>query len=231
MDRYLYIEIIKMDLEGMAPKLETEIGIPIVVARANGLDYAFTQGEDTVLAAMAHRCPERSLLGDQREETIQDQAMRNFFPLLPLRKGGVNPEPINNLKKHPPLVLFGSLPSTVASQLSLELRRQSIQVSGRLPAQRYTDLPSLGDGVYVCGVNPFLSRTATTLMRRRKCKLIGAPFPIGPDGTRAWIEKICSVFGIETQGLEEREQQMWETLRDYLDLVHGKSVFFMGDNL
>jgi light-independent protochlorophyllide reductase subunit N len=224
-------EIIKMDLEGMAPKLETEIGIPIVVARANGLDYAFTQGEDTVLAAMAHRCPERSLLGDEREETIQDQAMRNLFPLLRLRKGGVNPGPINNLKKHSPLVLFGSLPSTVASQLSLELRRQSIQVSGWLPAQRYTDLPSLGDGVYVCGVNPFLSRTATTLMRRRKCKLIGAPFPIGPDGTRAWIEKICSVFGIETQGLEEREQQMWETLRDYLDLVRGKSVFFMGDNL
>ena len=50
-------EIIKMDLEGMAPRLEAEIGIPIVVARANGLDYAFTQGEDTVLAAMAHRCP------------------------------------------------------------------------------------------------------------------------------------------------------------------------------
>ena len=34
-------EIIKMDLEGMAPRLEIEI----VVARANGLDYAFTQGE------------------------------------------------------------------------------------------------------------------------------------------------------------------------------------------
>jgi len=46
------------------------------------LNYAFTQGEDTVLAAMAHRCPERSLLGDQREETIQDQAMRKIFPLL-----------------------------------------------------------------------------------------------------------------------------------------------------
>jgi light-independent protochlorophyllide reductase subunit N len=48
-------EIIKMDLEGIAPQLEKEIGIPIVVARANGLDYAFTQGEDTVLAALAQR--------------------------------------------------------------------------------------------------------------------------------------------------------------------------------
>mmetsp|Transcript_15411 Transcript_15411/g.26472 ORF Transcript_15411/g.26472 Transcript_15411/m.26472 type:complete len:184 (+) Transcript_15411:914-1465(+) len=52
-------EIIKMDLEGMAPKLESEIDIPIVVARANGLDYAFTQGEDTVLAAIAQRCCEK----------------------------------------------------------------------------------------------------------------------------------------------------------------------------
>ena len=37
----------------MAPRLESEIQTPIVVARANGLDYAFTQGEDTVLAALA----------------------------------------------------------------------------------------------------------------------------------------------------------------------------------
>ncbi|MGB7058888.1 MAG: nitrogenase component 1, partial [Geitlerinemataceae cyanobacterium] len=83
----------------------------------------------------------------------------------------------------------------------------------------------------VCGVNPFLSRTATTLMRRRKCKLIGAPFPIGPDGTRAWIEKICSVFGIEPKGLAEREQHIWESVEDYVKLIRGKKVFFMGDNL
>ena len=50
-------EIIKTDLEGIAPRLEAEIGIPIVVARANGLDYAFTQGEDTVLAALVQSCP------------------------------------------------------------------------------------------------------------------------------------------------------------------------------
>jgi light-independent protochlorophyllide reductase subunit N len=57
------------------------------------------------------------------------------------------------------------------------------------------------------------------------------PFPIGPNGTHSWIEKNCSIFAIEIQGLEERKQQMWETLRDYLDLVRGKFVFYMGDNL
>ena len=190
-------EIIKMDLEGMAPKIEELTGLPILVARANGLDYAFTQGEDTVLAAMAHRCPEYLL-------TKNSQA---------------------------PLVLFGSLPNTVSQQLTRELENQGIAVSGWLPETRYEELPALGSGVYVCGVHPFLSRTATTLMRRRKCQLIGAPFPIGPDGTKAWIEKICQVFGVQPKNLQQREAKIWENLKDYLSLVKSRSVFFMGDNL
>ena len=55
--------------------------------------------------------------------------------------------------------------------------------------------------------------------------------PIGPDGTRAWVEKICSVFNIIPQGLEEREKKIWDSLEDYLSLIQGKSIFFMGDNL
>nr|WCO87415.1 protochlorophyllide reductase ChlN subunit [Chlorococcum sp. KSF0227] len=205
-------EIIKMDLEGMAPILEAEIGIPIVVARANGLDYAFTQGEDTVLAAMVSHCPSSTV-----EESVSTK--ENNIPTQPTKNK---------------LVLFGSLPSTTANQLELELKKQGIEVSGWLPSTRYADLPALGEDVYVCGINPFLSRTATTLMRRRKCKLISAPFPIGPDGTRAWVEKICSVFGIKPSGLDEREQQIWKTLKEsteYLNILKGKSVFFMGDNL
>ena len=217
-------EIIKMDLEGMAPRLETEIGIPIVVARANGLDYAFTQGEDTVLAAMAHRCPSKNQILIKEKEEIKDGDFQEKVKLTPVLQN-------KNQQENQSLVLFGSLPTTVATQLNLELKRQGITVSGWLPAQRYADLPAIGEGTYVCGINPFLSRTATTLMRRRKCKLIGAPFPIGPDGTRAWIEKICSVFGVQPQGLEEREKQIWQSLSDYLELVRGKSVFFMGDNL
>nr|WVD55913.1 photochlorophyllide reductase subunit N [Tetradesmus dimorphus] len=301
-------EIIKMDLEGMAPQLERELGIPIVVARANGLDYAFTQGEDTVLAAMAQRCPSSSINVEEKiginysnqnnasnlltthEENFNTSENQNnklansktffspkkavaqnpfeffksleeFFPSFAVQKN----KPKNTLSKensapffevqknllqieaslnlkgetfvqnpefvNTNLVLFGSLPNTVATQLKLELNRQGIEISGWLPSTRYSDLPILDTNTYVCGVNPFLSRTATTLMRRRKCKLISAPFPIGPDGTKAWIEKICSIYGKKPIGLEERETKIWEGLEDSLKLVRGKSVFFMGDNL
>ena len=220
-------EIIKTDLEGLAPRLEAEIGIPIVVARANGLDYAFTQGEDTVLAAMAHRCPEKApVLEAEKKERNAIASLMNFGK----KKEDVAADE-SEYKKHTPLVLFGSLPDPVVTQLTLELKKQGIKVSGWLPAKRFTELPVVEEGYYVSGINPFLSRTASTLMRRRKCKLIGAPFPIGPDGTRAWIEKICSVLEIEPKGLAEREAQIWESVEEYLQLIRGKSVFFMGDNL
>ena len=196
-------EIIKMDLEGMASRLEDEIKVPIVVARANGLDYAFTQGEDTVLAAMVEKCPKKVTNLSETSQKIKQKK----------------------------LVLFGSLPGPVTNMLTHELKKQGIEVAGWLPSQRYSELPELSDDVYVCGINPFLSRTATTLMRNRKCKLISAPFPIGPDGTRAWIEKICSVYQIVPQGLLEREDKIWDTLKEYIEIIKGKSVFFMGDNL
>jgi len=223
-------EIIKMDLEGMAPTLEAEIGIPIVVARANGLDYAFTQGEDTVLAAMAQKCPAREghLKNVNLPTSVEDQATKT---VTSNSSNSINTDPSISNKQQKELVLFGSLPTTIANQLQLELKRQGINVSGWLPSARYSDLPALGENVYVCGINPFLSRTATSLMRRRKCKLISAPFPIGPDGTRAWVEKICNVFGIVPTGLEEREKTIWANLTESINFIKGKSVFFMGDNL
>ena len=203
-------EIIKMDLEGIAPKLEIEIGLPIIVARANGLDYAFTQGEDTVLAALAQRNMEK----------------QNFSNIHSIEKELKNPQ-----SHHAPLILFGSIPEPVVNQLSLELKKHGVEITGWLPSKRYTEIPNIKEGYFVCGINPYLSRTATTLMRRRRCKLISAPFPIGPDGTRAWIEKICSVFNIQPVGLEKREIEIWNTLEPYIKLIRGKSVFFMGDNL
>lgn len=193
-------EIIKMDLEGIAPKLEAELGVPIVVARANGLDYAFTQGEDTVLASL-----------------VQSYGLKTTS------------QTISN--KSSKLILFGSVPNTVVNELTNELNFFGVEVGGWLPAKRYTEFPLLNEKDFVCGVNPYLSRTATALMRRRKCQLIGAPFPIGPDGTRAWIEKICSIFNKPVNGLKEKENRIWKTLQVYTDLLKGKSVFFMGDNL
>lgn len=191
-------EIIKMDLEGIAPKLEAELDIPIIVARANGLDYAFTQGEDTVLAALSQK--------------------------LKVRKK-------TNSIEQSPLYLFGSIPQTVVNELAMELKNQKIKIAGWIPDKRYNELPTLTEEAFVCGVSPYLSRTATVLMRRKRCTLINAPFPIGPDGTAAWLKKICTAFKTCPLNLEEKEKATWSKLENYLTKLKGKSVFLMGDNL
>lgn len=188
-------EIIKLDLEGLAPKIEAQLNMPISVARANGLDYAFTQGEDTVLAALTSKCPHRPNLS-QKE-----------------------------------LVILGSVDEFTATQLTQELRKQNIFVSGWLPSNKSTNLPNLNPNTYICGLNPYLTRTMTTIMRKRKCKLITAPFPIGPDGTRVWIEKICQVFQRKPIDLDHQEQNIWLKLQPMVKKLTNKTIIFMGDNL
>ena len=126
-------EIIKMDLEGLAPQLEADLGIPIVTARANGLDYAFTQGEDTVLAAMAHKCP-RVVKEEEKEERNSIYKLLNFGK----KKEAIVLED-SEYAEHHPLVLFGSLPDPVVTSLTLELKKQGIKISGWLPSKRYTE--------------------------------------------------------------------------------------------
>jgi len=218
-------EIIKMDLEGIAQQVEAAVGIPIVVARANGLDYAFTQGEDQVLAAMARRCPTALPAEEPKKEV---GALKNLFAL---GLNGKKKEEEKPKATHPPLVIFGSLIDPVVNQLTLELQKQGITVTGWLPAPRFGELPVLTPETYVVGVNPFLARTASMLSRTLRCKLINAAFPVGPDGTRAWIEAICKDLGVEPTGLAEREAKVWETLAPDIEFLQGKSVFFMGDNL
>jgi light-independent protochlorophyllide reductase subunit N len=233
-----------MDLEGIAPLIESELGVPIVVARANGLDYAFTQGEDTVLASLVSRCPEGSEDARRRNQPIthhnsSQDALHDDVELRVASHHASRRSEHRNLSTLPthqrsnPLVLFGSLPASVSSELTRELKKQNVPVHGWLPTSHYSDLPVLNSSTYVCGINPFLSRTATALIRRKKCKLICAPFPIGVDGTSAWLEAILDAFDVPCteRTVLEREKNIWESLGDYLELIKGKSIFFMGDNL
>jgi light-independent protochlorophyllide reductase subunit N len=184
-------EIIKMDLEGLAPKLEGEIGIPIVVARANGLDYAFTQGEDTVLAAMVQRCPTSDDLETEPTKpsatTFKScSALVAKSPKRPRWRGGV-PRP-----SQPGHFWLGARPHRHADDAGAQKAgHQSRRLATR---QTLHGTPRTGRGRLRHRHQSVPVTDGHGLMRRRKCKLIGAPFPIGPDGTRAWIEK--SVLGL-----------------------------------
>jgi len=86
------------------------------------------------------------------------------------------------------LVLFGSLPDPV-HPADAGTKKQGIKVSGWLQSVTIT---SSTEGYYVSGQS-LLSRTATTLMRRRKCKH-RRTLPNWSDGTRAWVENLLRIW-------------------------------------
>jgi len=55
-------------------------------------------------------------------------------------------------------------------------------------------------------------------------QLIGAPFPIGPDGTRAWIEKSARLY-LGPQGLDEREAQIWQALKTICSCLRQVCIY------
>ncbi len=66
------------------------------------------------------------------------------------------------------LIIFGSLPNLVAKQLTLELANQIFLLLDGSLHRTIQIYQAFIQVIMSVGVNPFLSRTATTLMRRRK---------------------------------------------------------------
>jgi light-independent protochlorophyllide reductase subunit N len=83
---------------------------------------------------MANRCPSEAPKEEEKEQGNTFSKLLNFGR----KKEEVEAEEAQ-YADHPPLVLFGSVPDPVVTQLTLELKKQGIKVSGWLPAN---SLPS-----------------------------------------------------------------------------------------
>lgn len=218
-------EILKMDLESLAKELEVEFGFPIVVARANGLDYAFTQGEDSVLQALVHRSLPSKFPQSSGDPLVHGNEQAGDNPSIEKGKNS--------------LLLIGSVAQVVRTEFEYDLKKYYLDQPTWLPASGKEASLDLGSGMNVASVHPYLSRTRRTLVRRRNAKLIVAAFPIGPDGTRNWFqrvfEQIAPLSPNQTRTRRQRllwqEQRAWQRLARWTPKLHGKTFFFMGDNL
>ena len=65
------------------------------------------------------------------------------------------------------------------------------------PPRRSTALPTVGPNTLYILAQPFLADTARAL-EERGAKRIPAPFPLGVEGTTAWIIAAAASFGISS---------------------------------
>ncbi len=135
------------------------------------------------------------------------------------------------------LIVVGALPDVVEDQLARLLTQ--IGIGGEtatvsfLPARNSQLMPTVGEHTQVLLAQPFLGDTARALERRGATRIV-APFPIGVEGTTAWLEAAAAAFGIDAARVAEAtapaRQRAQTALARQREVLAGRSVFFFPDS-
>ena len=133
----------------------------------------------------------------------------------------------------PSLLVVGALAEVVEDQMRRMFTSMGIEEVGFLPPRRSVDLPAIGPQTRLLLAQPFLAETARALEARGAHRL-SAPFPLGANGTTAWLRQAATDFGVPPSRFEaavapsrERASRALAKLR--IELA-GKRIFFFPDS-
>ena len=150
----------------------------------------------------------------------EDQALTALVPLLPA-------------SDEPQLLLVGTLADMVEDRLIGLFQRLGIKVVRSLPPRRSTELPPVGRGTKVLLAQPFLSATARAL-QARGAELISAPYPLGVEGSRAWMAAAATAFGIGDAQVAELLDPLVErgrrAIAPHREILSGRRLFLLPDS-
>jgi len=102
-----------------------------------------------------------------------------------------------------------------------------------LPPRRSRALPAVGPGTRLLLAQPFLGDTVARL-RGRGAEVIPAPFPLGVEGTTAWVGAAAQAFGVPPERVADvvaaPSARARKALLPYRDRLAGKRLFFFPDS-
>lgn len=131
------------------------------------------------------------------------------------------------------LLLVGTLPDIVEDQflrLFDAMGMTNVQV---FPPRQSAQLPRVGPGTRVLLAQPFLGDTLRALVKRGATH-IPAPFPLGADGTTAWLTAAASAMGVRAERVADAivlpERRARAALARYRPLLAGRRVFLFPDS-
>jgi light-independent protochlorophyllide reductase subunit N len=101
------------------------------------------------------------------------------------------------------------------------------------PPRLAGDLPAVGASTRFLLAQPFLADTARALEERGATR-ISAPFPIGIEGSRLWLEAAATEFGIAPDHVQQTiaasVARAERALAHYRAELTGKRIFFFPDS-
>jgi light-independent protochlorophyllide reductase subunit N len=153
----------------------------------------------------------------------EDACLASLVPSLPARQQGA---PAN-------LLVVGALADVVEDQLRRLFEGFGVDQVQFYPPRRSTDLPQIGPQTRFLLAQPFLADTARAL-EERGATLIPAMFPLGAEGTLAWLKAAASAWRVDEAAFRRATQPAYEraqrALLRYREQLAGKRVFFFPDS-
>ena len=131
------------------------------------------------------------------------------------------------------LLVVGVLADAVEDQFRRLFNAMGIERVDFLPARKAGDMPSVGPNTSYLLVQPFLNDTARSL-DSRGAKRLSALFPLGAEGTTAWLKAAADAFGVSQERFESattvaRERAV-RSLTHYQATLAGRRIFFFPDS-
>ena len=131
------------------------------------------------------------------------------------------------------LLIVGTLADVVEDQFVRILNHMGIERVRFFPPRRAQDQVSIGPNTRLLLAQPFLGETAR-VMQARGASLLSAPFPLGIEGTTAWLQSAASSFGVVQDrfqaALAAPVSRATASLARAKLHLEGKSIFFFPDS-
>jgi light-independent protochlorophyllide reductase subunit N len=133
----------------------------------------------------------------------------------------------------PNLIVAGTLADAVEDQFRRLFSAMGIGQVQFLPGRNASALPAIGPKTKLLLAQPYLGAAASAL-ERRGAELLAAPFPLGVEGTTAWLQAAASAFGVDAARFEAAiaagQARAAKALSLYRPALTGKSAFFFPDS-
>ena len=131
------------------------------------------------------------------------------------------------------LLVVGALAEVVEDQMLRHFAALGVGPVRFLPGRSAAELAPVGSGTRYLLAQPFLGDTARAL-ESRGARRIAAPFPLGAEGTTAWLRAAAEVWGTPEQKIREvtepGEVRAKAAVARHRGRLEGRSVFFFPDS-
>jgi len=153
----------------------------------------------------------------------EDACLNALVPVLPTLPAGSGKR----------LLVVGTLADVVEDQMRRLLVDMGITAVDFFPPRNSTELPAIGPDTHYLLAQPFLADT-TLSMESRGAKRLAAPFPLGAEGTTAWLQAAATAWGVDSAEFEAvtrapRQRAEAALARQKVHL-EGKKIFFFPDS-